>query len=69
MDQMIDGKRIDFRRVKYIPFATLTPEQKNFSYNPEIDPRVAYIADRDNHCVRRIEVDKKNVDGFAGICG
>jgi len=25
MDQMIDGKRIDFRRVKYIPFAELTP--------------------------------------------
>jgi hypothetical protein len=26
MDQMIDGKRIDFRRVKYIHFAELTPE-------------------------------------------
>ena len=25
MDQMIDGKKIDFRRVKYIPFAELTP--------------------------------------------
>jgi len=69
MDQMIDGRKIDFKRVKYIPFADLTPKQLNFSYDPAIDPRIAYIADRENHCVRRIEVENKNVDTFAGICG
>ena len=69
MDQMIDGHKIDFRRVKYISFADLTPKQLNFSYDPTIDPRIAYIADKENHCVRRIEVEKKNVDTFAGICG
>jgi len=67
-DQMINGTKLDFRRVKYIPFATLTPAQKNFSYSSASDPRVAYIADKDNHCVRRLEVDKKNVDTYAGVC-
>ncbi len=65
---MINGTKLNFRRVKYIPFATLTPQQKNFSYSSAVDPRVAYIADKDNHCVRRLEVDKKNVDTYAGIC-
>ena len=34
-----------------------------------LDPRVVYIADRKNHCVRRIKVRQANVDTFAGVCG
>ena len=68
-DGFINGQRINFRRVKYIPFADLAEKDRNYQYGPEVEPRIAYIADRDNHCIRRLEVSKRNVDTFAGQCG
>jgi hypothetical protein len=34
-----------------------------------LDPRIVYIADAGNHCIRRILIKQANVDTFAGICG
>jgi hypothetical protein len=38
----------------------------NYQYGAEEEPRVAYITDKGNHCVRRIDVSKKNVDTYGG---
>lgn len=62
--------RVDFRRVKLVPFPPkiLNPyNQTNASQI--IDPRIVYIADKGNHCIRRIVVRLANVDTFAGVCG
>lgn len=57
---------IDHRRVKYISFAK---DLKDFKYAPDEEPRVAYIADTDNHCIRQLSVDQAYVSTIAGICG
>jgi len=41
----------------------------SFEHDMEIDPRIVYIADMGNHCIRRIVIKQANVDTFAGICG
>ena len=30
---------------------------------------MVYIADKDNHCIRRLVVKKAHVDTYAGVCG
>ena len=58
--------RVDYRRVKLIN--PNSPPQ-NYKHDSSIDPRIVYIADSGNHCVRRIQVKLRNVDTFAGVCG
>ena len=66
MKAELDYGVIDFKRVKLIGFP---PKQVNFQHDTTIDPRVVYIADMGNHCIRRIVIKLANVDTFAGICG
>jgi len=42
------------KRVKYIAMAT---KYEKWEYPKDAEPRVAYIADTDNHCIRRISVE------------
>jgi hypothetical protein len=51
-----------------VSFANIT-NYPTFEHDKEIDPRKVYIADRDNHCIRRIYIKQANVDTIAGICG
>lgn len=68
-DGIFGGDKIDFRRVKYIPFADLPVNERNYQYKSDEEPRVAYIADKGNHCIRRLDVSKRNIDTYAGTCG
>jgi hypothetical protein len=52
-DAYLRYSRVDFRRVKMVSFANIS-DYKTFQHDPTIDPRLVYIADRDNHCIRRI---------------
>ena len=65
---------IDHRRVKYIPFTKgLLPEfferEGQYWVFDNQEPRMVYIADAGNHCIRRIIVRQANVDTVAGVCG
>lgn len=67
LDELAWG-RLDFRKIKLVSFAPdpITP----FFHDPkDVDPRIVYIADKNNHCIRRIVVRLSNVDTFAGVCG
>lgn len=55
--------------IKYISFANLSPLERNYQYPVGIDPRIIYIADSGNHCIRRLIVSDANIDTFAGVCG
>jgi len=41
----------------------------NFTFPANVDPRKAFIADRDNHCIRILDVNKADISTYAGICG
>jgi len=41
----------------------------NFTYPSNVEPRKVYIADKMNHCIRKLDVSKAEVSTFAGICG
>ena len=43
--------RVDFRKIKLVPFVDDPVE--SFEYD-RLDPRIVYIADSANHCIRRI---------------
>lgn len=58
--------RVDSERVKLV---NLNPPEIDYVHDMTIDPRIVYIADSGNHCVRRIKVKLRNVDPFAGLCG
>jgi hypothetical protein len=60
--------RVDFKKVKLVPFA-YTKLLEEYDYDESIDSRVVYIADKANHCIRRILIKQANVDTFAGVCG
>lgn len=66
--QYLKWDRVDFKRIKLVPF-TMGMKPIDFKYDEIIDPRVVYIADKANHCVRRILIKQANVDTFAGVCG
>lgn len=68
MKAYLDWGRVDFRRVKLI---SLDPPEQKFEheYPIVIDPRIVYISDTGNNCIRRIKVKLRNVDTFAGLCG
>ena len=51
-----------------VSFANIS-NYKTFTHDDSIDPRLIYIADRDNHCIRRIIIKQANVDTIAGVCG
>lgn len=55
--------------IKYVPFAVLSPSEKNFSYASGYEPRKVYIADKKNHCIRKLDVSKAEVSTYAGVCG
>lgn len=57
---------IDHKRVKYISMQT---NYTKWNYAKDEEPRVAYIADTKNHCIRKINVDLASVSTIAGICG
>lgn len=59
--------RVDHTRIKLIPW--VENPILNFEHSDDIDPRVIYIADKQNHCIRRILAKQANVDTFAGVCG
>jgi len=57
---------IDYKRIKYLSFEkNLT----NFKFSTIRDPRIAYVADKGNHCIRLLDVDQSFVKTVAGICG
>ncbi len=60
---------VDHTRVKYVPFANLSPQERNFSYASGEEPRKVFIADRDNHCIRILDVNKADIQTYAGVCG
>lgn len=67
MKAELDYGVLNFKRVKLIPFP---PKILNtFEHDQTIDPRIVYIADMGNHCIRRIVIKLANVDTFAGMCG
>ena len=51
-----------------VPFANIN-DYPVYDFDESIDPRIIYIADKGNHCIRRILVKQANVDTFAGVCG
>lgn len=58
---------IDYTRVKYISFNNNL--DTTFQYSANTDPRIAYVADKGNHCIRLLNVDQSFVSTVAGICG
>ena len=66
MRALLEWGRVDYTRVKLV---NLYPPKRDFVHDMNIDPRIVYIADSGNHCVRRIKVKLRNVDTFAGLCG
>jgi len=64
----LDWLRVDFKRIKMVSFAD-SENFPAFEHDESIDPRIVYIADMGNHCVRRILIKQANVDTFAGVCG
>ncbi|CDW73314.1 UNKNOWN [Stylonychia lemnae] len=68
VDESLEMVTMNHSLIKYVPFIELTKEQKNFSYS-NTEPRKVYIADKMNHCIRRLDVSKAEVSTFAGICG
>ena len=48
----LDWGRVDFRKIKLVPFVD-DPVEK-FNNEDGLDPRIVYIADSANHCIRRI---------------
>ena len=62
---------IDHKQVKYISFARINKNELNETsrFDGLEEPREIYIADSENHCIRRIVVRQANVDTVAGICG
>lgn len=58
--------RVDHKRIKLVPMVETT---RKFYHDSTIDPRIVYIADSGNHCIRRILIKQANVDTFAGTCG
>ena len=58
---------IDYTRVKYLSFNNNL--DTNFQYSANTDPRIAYVADKGNHCIRLLNVDQSFVSTVAGICG
>lgn len=55
-DQMyLNYSRVDYRRIRMLPFLDIN-QYETYVHDPEIDPRVIYIADKGNHCIRRIMV-------------
>ena len=63
---------INHKRIKYISFSKITQEEIDedlINYGPGSEPRIAYIADTENHCIRIITVATAYVSTIAGICG
>jgi hypothetical protein len=58
---------IDYTRVKYLSFNNNL--DTTFQYSANTDPRIAYVADKGNHCIRLLNVDQSFVSTVAGICG
>eukprot|EP00347_Sterkiella_histriomuscorum_P014857 403359260 len=69
IDDTYPNNTLDGSKIKYIPFVTLSPQEKNFSYSLNNEPRIVYIADRLNHCIRKLDISKAEVSTYAGICG
>jgi hypothetical protein len=62
---------VDHARVQYIPFVETTPEDfnKTRNYTEQGDFREVYIADTENHCIRKLTILQANIETVAGICG
>ena len=51
--QYLNYSRVDYRRVKLVSFANID-NYHTYTHDETIDPRIVYIADKNNHCIRRI---------------
>ena len=62
---------IDHTRVQYIPFYTLTNQDYYQTGNMTLEgeSREVYIADSNNHCIRKLNILTSNVLTVAGMCG
>ena len=58
---------IDHRKVKYVSFAVINATEVKHNYT--VEPRIAYIADSANHCIRLLSVASAYVSTVAGVCG
>ena len=67
IDQNFPVPIIDHTKVKYVSFAVInaTSVEKNYT----VEPRIAYIADSANHCIRLLSVASAYVSTVAGVCG
>lgn len=68
-DQIGETPIIDHKRVKYISFLQQQFYKKDPVADDGSDPRVAYIADTENHCIRQLSVQQAYVSTVAGVCG
>lgn len=61
--------RLNGSAIKYVPFVKLSPAELSFAYPTNVEPRIVYIADSKNHCIRKLTVEKAEISTYAGVCG